>query len=102
MEEATPAQDSTRPLEQHAGTPGPAHKKRRTRLIILAGVAVVALAGIGYWLYARQFEKTDDAQIDGDISNLSPRVAGTVAAVYVVEGQRVAAGPLPAQLDPPA
>ena len=40
-------------------------------------VVAVIVAGI-YYLYARKFEETDDAQIDGNISNIGPRVTGTV------------------------
>ncbi len=61
---------------------------------------MVALVGFGYWLYARQFETTDDAEIDGDITELSPRVAGTVKAVYVVEDQPIKAGQPLLELDP--
>ncbi|MEO9192044.1 MAG: hypothetical protein ABI445_00175, partial [Polyangia bacterium] len=40
--------------------------------VILGGVALtLAIGGTAYWLYSRQFEDTDDAQIDGNISNLS-------------------------------
>src|SRR5207245_2376860 len=43
---------------------------------------------------------TDDAQIDANISNVSPRISGTVTAVHVVENQRVQAGELLAEVDP--
>ena len=39
---------------------------------------MLALIAVVYYLYARHFEDTDDAQIDGNISNVSPRVTGTV------------------------
>jgi membrane fusion protein (multidrug efflux system) len=58
------------------------------------------LAGFGWWLYARQFEETDDAQIDGDISAVSPRVPGTVTAVHVIDNQEVKQGDLMVELDP--
>ena len=63
-------------------------------------VAALVAGGAGYWVYARQFETTDNAQVDGDISNLSPRVFGTVKAVHVVDHQRVRAGQLLVELDP--
>jgi membrane fusion protein (multidrug efflux system) len=75
-------------------------KRGNRRAIALGVVAVVAAAGVVYWLDSRRFEETDDAQIDGDISNLSPRVAGTVKAVYVAENQIVHRGQLLAELDP--
>jgi membrane fusion protein (multidrug efflux system) len=73
---------------------------RRKQLTILAGVLLVASGSTAYWLYGRQFEDTDDAQIDGNISNVSPRVAGTIKSVLVVENQRVSEGDLLAEIDP--
>ncbi|MFL5309531.1 MAG: HlyD family secretion protein [Myxococcales bacterium] len=75
-------------------------KKRSLRLRIAVGLLVVALAGLAWWLYARHFEETDDAQIDGDISAVSPRVTGTVIAVHVVDHQEVKQGDLLVELDP--
>ena len=77
-----------------------AAKKRSVRLRIIAGLAVVALAAFGWWLYSRHFEETDDAQIDGDIGAVSPRVAGTVTSVHVVDHQEVKQGDLLVELDP--
>jgi membrane fusion protein (multidrug efflux system) len=96
------------PHAAEAGAPAaakPAKKaspasKMRKRIIIGAIATVVVCVGFGYWLYERQFEDTDDAQIDANISNISPRVTGTVTAVHVIENQPVAAGALLAELDP--
>jgi membrane fusion protein (multidrug efflux system) len=62
-------------------------------------VLLVALAGLGYWLYARQFESTDDAFIDGDIVQVSPRVSAYVAKIYVVNNQFVHKGDLLLELN---
>jgi membrane fusion protein (multidrug efflux system) len=63
------------------------------------GIAAAA-AAIGYWSHARHFEDTDDAQVDGDISNVSPRISGHLIAVKVVENQSVKAGEVLAVIDP--
>lgn len=77
-----------------------AHQARRRPLLIVLGVFLfLATLGLLYHLYARQFERTDNAQIDGNISNISPRVAGTVSVVLVVENQAVEKGQLLAELD---
>ena len=76
--------------------PVTAAKPASRRWVVFAGVGVVlAVLGIAYWLHARQFEDTDDAQIDGNISNVSPRVTGTILAVHVVENQVGQAGRRP-------
>src|SRR5580704_6756243 len=54
--------------------------KRSRRPFVLAALAVVVVVGSLYYLHERNFEETDDAQIDGNISNIGPRVTGTVTA----------------------
>jgi len=81
--------------------PAAAVPARSRRPFIIGGVALVlAAAGVGYWAHSRHFQDTDDAQIDGSISNVSPRVTGTVIAVYVSENQVVKAGDSLADIDP--
>jgi membrane fusion protein (multidrug efflux system) len=78
-----------------------ARERRRKRLqLVGAGGAVVVLAILGYWLYAHQFETTDDAQVDANISNIGARVGGTVVRVNVVENQRVKANDDLVDIDP--
>jgi membrane fusion protein (multidrug efflux system) len=78
----------------------PAISGSRRLVAIVGAVLVVAAAALPYWLHARHFENTDDAQVDGSITNVSPRVAGNVSAVHVIENQTVKAGDLLAELDP--
>src|SRR5260370_28248236 len=59
--------------------------------IILGGLVLLALIS-GWWVYARQFEDTDDAQTDANITPISPRISGTVVAVRGVDNQSVKAG----------
>jgi membrane fusion protein (multidrug efflux system) len=89
-----PASDPAR------AAPRPVPSKRRTQLLALGAVAAIALGGGGYWRHSLQLEETDDAQVDGSISSVSPRVTGTIKAVYVVENQEVRAGDVLAEIDP--
>jgi membrane fusion protein (multidrug efflux system) len=73
--------------------------RSRRLTVVVAGALAIATAALAYWLYARRFETTDDAQVDGTISNVSPRVSGTVRIVYVVENQRVKEGDVLAEID---
>jgi len=72
---------------------------RRSRWIV-AGVVVAAVAAaIAWWHYAGR-ESTDDAQIDGHIVPVSPRVGGTVQAVKIADNQFVDAGAVLVLIDP--
>jgi len=74
--------------------------KRRGVIIIAAVVLLLgAIFGIRYWLYARSHETTDDAFIDGHIIQISPKVSGYVAKIYVTDNQQVKEGDLIAELD---
>jgi membrane fusion protein (multidrug efflux system) len=87
------------PPRTPSGETPPPRARPRLRTALLAAGAVVAVIGLIYVLHSRHFETTDDAQVDGDISNISPRVPGTIARVHVVENQEVAAGEVLAEID---
>jgi membrane fusion protein (multidrug efflux system) len=65
-----------------------------------AVAAVVIVVGGIIWLRARGRESTDDAQVDGRITQIAARVGGTVIKVVVDNNQAVGAGALLVQLDP--
>lgn len=65
-------------------------------LIIILGSILARIA----WNYYAVRESTDDAQVDGHINPVSPRVGGTVIHVPVSDNQYVTAGTVVVQLDP--
>ena len=71
----------------------------RGRWIALAAVVVVLGVVIYMWLTAGRVS-TDDAQIDGHITQVAARVGGTVTKVNVKENQFVEAGTVLVELDP--
>ncbi|MBV8340360.1 MAG: HlyD family secretion protein [Candidatus Eremiobacteraeota bacterium] len=75
----------------------------RKRRIIIPVVVILVLAalifGIPRLLYAMHHVSTDDAQIQGNITTISPRVKGQVTNVYVDENQFVRKGAKLVQLD---
>jgi membrane fusion protein, multidrug efflux system len=68
--------------------------RRRALPFIVAAIVLLALAGFGIrkWTFAQHHVSTDDAQIQGDIIPVLPRVSGFVAEVRVRENQFVRAG----------
>jgi membrane fusion protein, multidrug efflux system len=77
----------------------PASKRRRAILLVGGIAAAVVLGVLVYLLLHMGKEGTDDAQIDADVVQLAPRVAGQVVAVPVMENQHVKKGDLILQLD---
>ncbi len=78
----------------------PEQRSKRPFMILAIILAVVALAGLVYYLLNRGYATTDDAQIDGNIYQISPRIAGQVVQVLVDDNQHVSAGQVLVQLDP--
>jgi membrane fusion protein (multidrug efflux system) len=72
----------------------------RRRGIIVVVIAALVLIAIGIWWHSTFTEDTDDAQVNGHLIQVSARVAGQVAKVYVEENQVVKAGDVIAELDP--
>ncbi len=69
--------------------------------ILIGAIALVA-AVIGAALllrYLNSYESTDDAEVDGHLNIIAPRVAGTVTGVYVEDNQFVQAGQVLVDLD---
>ena len=75
-------------------------KKSRRKFIVIGVVLLLALAA-AFWYWRSTFtEDTDDAQVDGDLYQVSARIAGQVVHVDVQDQQMVNAGDTIAELDP--
>ena len=55
--------------------------------------------GIWYWHYLQVIVSTDDAQVTGDIADISPKIAGRLEKIDVSEGDVVTVGQKLAELD---
>jgi membrane fusion protein, multidrug efflux system len=108
VEENQPKADSTETAEPEKiedanetdGEEVEPKKKRRLPIYIVGGVLLVAaIGGLIYWLYARQYEATDDAFIDGDVVQISPKISAYVNKVYVKSNQQVHKGDLLVELN---
>ena len=68
--------------------------------VALIGLLVLTTGGVFYWLHTRNRVSTDDAQVDGTIAPISPRITGSVMEVRVESGNTVQAGQVLVRLDP--
>lgn len=75
-------------------------KASRRKFIIIAVVLVLAIGAALFYWKSTFVEDTDDAQVDGDLYQVSSRVAGQVVKVYVEDNQQVQQGQLLAEIDP--
>jgi membrane fusion protein, multidrug efflux system len=87
-------------LEVSKETPGDEKKKSRLPAIIVGSIILIgAIAGTFWWLYARQFETTDDAFLEGNISQVSAKISAHIQKLHVKENQIVKKGDLLVELD---
>jgi membrane fusion protein, multidrug efflux system len=69
------------------------------RLLMLGAIVVLAVAA-GLFLYYRNRESTDDAQVDGHITPIAAKISGRVAEVLVHDNEPVKAGQVLVKIDP--
>jgi membrane fusion protein (multidrug efflux system) len=75
-------------------------KSSRRKFIIIAVLIFLAVGACLFYWHSTFTEDTDDAQIDGNLYQVSSRVTGQVIKVYVDDNQKVQAGQLLAEIDP--
>jgi membrane fusion protein (multidrug efflux system) len=92
-------QGNGQPAEPRRGEEVP-EKKGGRRVIVIAVVVLLAIIAIFFYWRSTFTEDTDDAQIDGNLYQVSSRVAGQVIKVDVQEAQSVKAGDPIAEVDP--
>ncbi len=80
----------------------PAEGRGPGRGILIALILVLAVAGGAYyvWRHYRGRVSTDDAQVDGHIAEIAPKISGNVTEVLVLDNQQVKAGDVLVRIDP--
>jgi membrane fusion protein (multidrug efflux system) len=81
------------------GTDTPAKSSRGRFIGIAVVLFLIIVGGLYYWRSTFSVE-TDDAQVDGNLYQVSARVAGQVIKVYIEDNQKVTQGQLLAEVDP--
>lgn len=72
----------------------------RIKLFLIIAAVVVLVGTIFLWRYFASYESTDDAQIDGHVNSISPRVSGHVIKLNIEDNQYVQAGTVLVEIDP--
>ncbi|HWG07081.1 MAG TPA: HlyD family secretion protein [Beijerinckiaceae bacterium] len=83
-----------------AGRPRAGRKKAMLVGLAVAAFGATAAYGTHWWTVSRWLESTDDAYVGGDVTAISPRVAGHVLEIPVKDNQYVHAGQLLVRIDP--
>jgi membrane fusion protein (multidrug efflux system) len=81
------------------GEPVPPANSNR-RLMVIGVILLLILGAIFFYWRSTFTEDTDDAQVDGNLYQVSSRVTGHVVKVYVDDNQTVQAGQLLVEIDP--
>ncbi len=83
----------------NAAEPAGNGNSRRWLIGAVVLIVVIVIAGV-MWLRSRGRESTDDAQVDGRITQIASRVGGPLVTVSVDNNVHVKAGDLLVQIDP--
>ncbi len=75
-------------------------KKSPVRFVVL--ILLVVAVGAGLWAYYHYRDRvsTDDAEVDGHVSAIAPKISGNVIDVLVNDNQPVKAGDVLVRIDP--
>jgi membrane fusion protein (multidrug efflux system) len=78
----------------------PVYKRPRVIIPVSLVLLIAIIIGIVYWLHARHYVSTDDAYIDGHVTQISPQLPARVLKLHITDNQFVHAGDLLIELDP--
>src|SRR5262249_40239956 len=78
----------------------PVFKRPLWLVVAIVALSVAALAGGRYYQYMIAHEWTDDAFIEARVIQISPKVAGHILQIHVVDNQEVQQDALLLEIDP--
>jgi membrane fusion protein (multidrug efflux system) len=94
-DKVTPSQNAVETL--------PAARRNGSRgkvAIVLVLLLVVAAGATAAWLHYRNRISSDDANVEGHVSAIAPKISGNVVEVPVLDNQPVKAGQVLVRIDP--
>ncbi|WP_263375862.1 HlyD family secretion protein [Granulicella aggregans] len=100
QENQTQNQNQDQNKDQNQTPPETPEKSSRRKFIVIAVLILLVIGGGLFYWHSTFSEDTDDAQVDGDLYEVSSRVTGQVIKVYVQDNQTVQAGQAIADIDP--
>jgi len=84
-------------VEEAAPPPSGSKAKIAVFLVVLLAAAVGAYAA---YMHYRDRVSSDDAEVDGHIAAVAPKISGNVLEVLVLDNQQVKAGQVLVRIDP--
>ncbi|MBZ5581348.1 MAG: HlyD family secretion protein [Acidobacteriia bacterium] len=96
MPKAVEEMSKIEPSEMSAAPRG----RSRAGIVLLVLAVIAAAIAYAVYMHYRDRVSSDDAQVDGHISAIAPKIAGTVAQVLVNDNQPVKAGQVLVRIDP--
>jgi len=75
------------------------NKKSKKRKLLIPLIIVSAILIGGFIFYSSQFESTDDAYIEADIIQVTPKVSGHIIHSYIEDNMEIKKGDLVAKID---
>ena len=82
-----------------AEAPPPQPSSNR-RFIVIGVILLLVLGAVFFYWRSTFTEDTDDAQVDGNLYQVSSRITGHVVKVFIDDNQKVKAGDLLVEIDP--
>ena len=95
-----PQIDQEKSREEEEAAARTAQRKTRIKKIAPLILLLAVVGALLWWLHARQYEDTDDAQVDGHIGQIGSRISGYITGVHVEDNQEVQPGQLLVEIDP--
>lgn len=74
-------------------------QKPKKRKIILPIAIIAVILGCSYIAYESQFQSTDDAYVEADIIQVTPKVSGHIVESYIQDNKEVKKGDVVAKID---